>query len=102
VLVPSFGDEHHDRVRQGAAAHDQHLEGVVQHGGVAAALADDRQEVPQAIAEELRPEEPLTRAHPVDVPAQRVDLAVVGEVAERVRERPGGEGVGAEALMDQR
>ena len=41
-------------------------------------------------------------AHPVAVAAQGVDLAVVGDVAVRVGAVPGGEGVGAEAAVDDR
>ena len=42
------------------------------------------------------------RVHPVDVAAHRVDLAVVGDEAVRVRQLPGREGVGREALVHQR
>ncbi len=42
------------------------------------------------------------RHHPVDVAAQRVDLAVMGEIAERMRQLPGREGIGREARMHQR
>ena len=45
---------------------------------------------------------PSRALHPVDVAAQRVDLAVVGDVAVGMRERPGREGVGAEALVHER
>src|ERR671927_67546 len=41
----------------------------------------------------------LVALHPVDVAAQRVDLAVMGEDAEGLRERPGREGVGRVALV---
>jgi hypothetical protein len=37
--------------------------------------------------------------HPVDVAAQRIDLAVMGEDAEGLRQRPGREGVGRVALV---
>ena len=47
-------------------------------------------------------EQRLAGVHPVDVAAQRVDLAVVGEVAVRMGQRPGREGVGAEARVHQR
>ena len=39
--------------------------------------------------------------HPVQVAAQRVDLAVVGDHPERVRQVPGRKGVGREALVHQ-
>ncbi len=41
----------------------------------------------------------LARAHPVEVAAQGVDLAVVGQVAERLGQLPRGESVGAVALV---
>ena len=44
----------------------------------------------------------LPRRHPVVVAAQRVDLAVVRDHAVGMRQRPGREGVGREALMHQR
>ena len=44
----------------------------------------------------------LARAHPVAVALQRVDLAVVGDIAVRVRERPRRERVGREAAVHQR
>ena len=44
----------------------------------------------------------LAGAHPVAVALHRVDLAVVGEVAVRVRERPRRERVGREAAVHQR
>ena len=50
----------------------------------------------------VRAQQPLARAHPVDVAAQRVDLAVVRDVAVRVRQRPRRERVRAEALVHQR
>src|SRR4029077_7877873 len=45
--------------------------------------------------------EGLARLHPVDVAPQGVDLAVVGDVAVRMGERPGGKGVGGEALVHE-
>ncbi len=45
---------------------------------------------------------PAPRVHPVDVAAHGVDLAVVGDEPVRVRQLPGREGVGGEALVHQR
>ena len=56
----------------------------------------------QVVAEHVGLEQAFARAHPVDVAAQRVDLAVVRDVAVRVRQRPGRERVGAEALVHER
>ena len=54
------------------------------------------------LAEERRGELRLAGVHPVDVAAQGVDLAVVGDVAVRVGAVPAREGVGAETRVDQR
>ena len=102
VARPRLGNHHQDGVRQRPPGHHQELEHVVERRRVAAALADDRQDLLQIVAEQVRAEQPLARAHPVDVAAQRVDLAVVRDVAVRVRQRPRRERVGAEALVDER
>ncbi len=89
-------------MRQGAAVHHEELEHVVERGGVRQAVAGHREHLLEIVAQRLGPAQRLARAHPVDVAAQGVDLAVVGDVAIRVRERPGREGVGAEPLVDER
>ena len=102
VAVPRFGNQHHHRVRKRAAAHDEHLYGIVNHGGIASAFDNHREQVPNAIAEEFRLEQGFARLHPVDIAAQRVDFAVVRDVAKRMSERPTRECIRAEALMDYR
>ena len=52
-------------------------------------------------AEQRRGHRSLARRHPVVVAAQRVDLAVMRDVAVRMRQRPGREGVGRETLVHQ-
>ena len=102
VPAPRLGNHHEDRVRQRPSGHRQELEHVVEGRRVAAAFADHRQDFAQVVAEQLALHLPLARAHPVDVAAQRIDLAVVRDVAIRVRERPRGERVRAEPLMHER
>ena len=102
VAGPRLRDHHQDGVRQRSPGHHQELEHVVEGRRVAAALADDRQDLLQIVAEQIRAQQPFARAHPVDVAAQRVDLAVVRDVAVGVRQRPRRERVGAEALVHQR
>ncbi len=102
AAVEGLGDHHHHRVRQRAAGEREQLEDVVEGGGVRAAGAHDRQHLRQVVAEQLGGELGLAGAHPVDVAAQRVDLAVVGDHPVRVRELPAREGVGGEARVDQR
>jgi len=102
VLVPGLRDHHHHRVRQRAPAHHQRLEHVVEHRRVAARRVHHRPQVLEVVTEERRGELALARAHPVDVAAQGVDLAVVGNHPVGVRPRPAREGVGREARVHER
>ena len=56
----------------------------------------------EVVAEELGVQRRLAGPHPVDVAGDRVDLAVVGEQAQRLGELPAREGVGREARVDDR
>ena len=102
ALLPGLRDHHHHRVRERAAREDQQLEHVVERRRVRARGPDDREHLLEVVAEQLGGELRLARAHPVDVAAQRVDLAVVRDVAERVRELPARERVRREAGVDER
>ena len=97
-----LGDHHHHRVRDRAAAEHEQLEHVVERRRVRPAVADDRDDLLQVVAEQLRGELRLAGAHPVDVAAQRVDLAVVGDHPVRVGELPARERVGREAGVHER
>ena len=97
-----LGHHHHHRVRDRTAAEHQQLEHVVEDRRVGSALADDRHDLLEVVSEQLRGELRLSRPHPVDVPAQRVDLAVVRDHPIRVRELPARECVGREARVHQR
>ncbi len=101
VAGPRLGDHHQHGVRQRAPGHHQELEHVVERRGVAAAGRDHRQHLGEVVAEQARLEQALAGAHPVDVALQRVDLAVVGDVAIGVGQRPRRERVGREALVHQ-
>ena len=102
VAGPRLRDHHHHRVRQRAAREIEQLERVVEHAGVAAVRVDDRADLGDVLAEQFRLEARLAGVHPVRVAAHRVDLAVVGDVAVRVRTIPARERVGAEARVHQR
>ncbi|MDF3022347.1 MAG: hypothetical protein K0Q92_3650 [Steroidobacteraceae bacterium] len=102
VLGPGLGDHHHDRVRHGAAREHHELEHVVEHGGVRPVRIHDGWNLLDVLAEQRRVEQRLARAHPVDVAAKRIDLAVVSDAAVRVRAVPAREGVGAETRVHQR
>ena len=83
--------------RTAGAAH--HLEHVVERRRIRTARLDHRLDVLHVLAERLVAHARLVRLHPVDVAGQRVDLAVMGEHAERLGQAPGGEGVGGIALV---
>ena len=78
---------------QAAAGQGQQLEHLVERRRVARALGADRQQRAD-VAQQLGLELGLAGAHPVAVAVDGVDLAVVREHAQRLRERPGREGVG--------
>ena len=101
AAVVGLRDHHHHRVRQRPPREQEQLEHVVEVRGVGAARAYDRQHLAKIVAEELRGELRLAGAHPVDVAAHGVDLAVVGDQAVRVGELPARERVGREAGVDQ-
>ena len=104
-IVPALvrlRDHHHHRVRDAAAREREQLEHVVERRRVRPAGPHDRQDLRQVVAEQLGCELRLARAHPVDVSAQRVDLAVVGDHPVRVRELPARERVRREARVDER
>jgi len=102
VARPRLGNQHHRGVRQRIAAADQEFESIVEAGGVRLALIGDRPELGNVVAEKLRRDARLTRRHPVDVAAHGVDLAVVADHPVGVGEAPRREGVGREALVDER
>ena len=88
VLVPRLGQQHRDRTRQRAAVHHEELEHVVEHRGVGALAPDDGHDLLQLRAHHGRVQLRLACADAVHVAAQRVDLAVVDDVAVGVRALP--------------
>jgi hypothetical protein len=95
-----LGHHHHHGVGEGSAGHHQQLQGVVEDRGVASLLDDHGLDLLEVVAEPLRFDDRLPRAHPVDVPPKGIDLPVVREKPVRVREMPRGEGVRAVSLVD--
>ena len=101
VVLPRLGDHHQHRVRQAAPAEVQQFEHLVEAHRVAAARGADG-EGPLETGQQAAGQQRLAGAHPVAVALHGVDLAVVGDEAVRVRQRPTGERVGAEAAVHQR
>ena len=96
VPLPRLGNEHGQRMADVAAATDEQLERVVEHGRVGAGLVQDGREQRVVFGSEPA----FTRPHPVHVPLDRVDLAVVAEEPERLRALPGRRRVRGEALVE--
>ena len=101
-VLPGLWDQHHHRVQQIAARDREQLERLVERGGVGAYRPDRREELLDLVAPDGRGQLRLARLHPVAVAEQRVDLAVVRDVAERLRERPVRQRVRREALVEER
>ena len=95
-----LGYHHHQGVRRRAAGTDQQLHAVVEPGRVAAARLENRDATPTGPFP--APDRPSSaRAlQAAGISPQRVDLAVVGDHAERLGQPPTGKSVGAETLMD--
>ena len=102
IAGPGFRNHHHHGVRQRVAALHQEFERVVEARRIGLALIGDRPQPADVLAVEFGMHRSLPRRHPVDVAAQRVDFAVMRHHPVRMRQRPGREGVGREALMHQR
>ena len=101
VAGPGFGDQHHHGMGQAVAAHHQQFQGIVEGCRIGLAVINQRPDLFQVFAQHRRGNSVFAGAHPVDVAAQGVDLAVVRDHAERMRQIPGREGVGGEALVGQ-
>ena len=100
VVLPRFGDHHQHRVMQRAATQVEQLEGLVEARRVGRPGRADR-ERPLEAGYVRAGEHRLAGAHPVLVALDRVDLAVVGDEAVRVGERPRREGVRREPAVHQ-
>ena len=102
VVLPRFRDHHHHGVGDRVAAHHQQFQRVVEGCRIRLAGIDQRPDLLQVVAQHRAGDGALARADPVDIATHRVDLAVVADHAERVRQVPRREGVGREALVHQR
>ena len=101
VVLPCRRQHHRDGVRQGAAGEVQQFEAFVERAGIRIAGRGDRQQRLE-LAEQFGAQAAFAGRQPVAVALDRVDLAVVGEQAERLRERPARERVRGEARVHNR
>ena len=101
IASPRFRYQHGHRVRKAAPRLQQKFHRVIEICGVAAIGRNDGIELLQVVAKQRRLQNRLARVHPVDVALERVDLAVVRDVAIGMRSLPTRKCVGGEALMHQ-
>ena len=98
VVLPGGRQHHQDGVRQAAAGQVQQFQAFVEGAGIRVSGRGDRQQRLE-LAEQFGAQTPLARLQPVAVALDGVDLAVVGEQAEGLGQRPAGERVGGEARV---
>ncbi len=99
--APGLGHEHEHGVRRIASGRHEQLEHVVQGRRIALFFADERQNLLHVLAENRGEERFFARFEGVQVAFEGVDLAIVGEHAEGVRQFPGREGVRRVALVHE-
>ena len=102
LLGPGVRDEQAIGRRHGTAGPHHALEHGVERHRVRGVRLDQRKELVVVGAEDVAGGPRLVARHPVLVAAYRVDLAVVGEHSEGLRQAPGGEGVSRIALVEDR
>ena len=101
VVVPRLRDHERHGTVERAAVHREELEHVVEDGGVGSLAVDDGQDLLEVMLQHRAVEVWLADADPGDVAAQRVDLAVVDDVAVGVRALPARRGVCRVAGVDE-
>ena len=89
IVLPGLGDDDHHGQGQRHAVHVEEFQGVVQHGGVRAAAVYDREDLVDVLLHDGAGHGLLAGQHPVDVAADGIDLAVVGDHAVGVGPVPG-------------
>ncbi len=99
LFRPGFRHHHGFYHRQVTTGTHHQLEHGIKGSGVRRARLDHRLEVINAVGIGIMCHACFVAFHPVDVTAQRVDFAVMGENTERLCQRPTREGVGRIALV---
>ena len=102
VVLPRLGDHHEHGVGQAAAAQMEELQHLVEAGRVRGTGSADGVGPLQVARDGVGRQERLAGAHPVAVALNGIDLAVVGDEAVRVGQRPRREGVGREPAVHER
>ncbi len=98
-VLPGRRHHHAHRAEQVHAAGNQHFQHVVHARGVGPFAVDQRAQVAE-VGQQFVLELVLPRQRPVAVALDGVDLAIVGQIPERLGQRPLRRGVGGEPLVE--
>ena len=101
MILPRFGDHHQHSLLKGIASQMQKLQAFVKAGSVGELGRADREDALYVAREMRRLHKRFAGAHPVLVALDGVDLAVVGDKAIRMRQRPARESVGGKTAMQK-
>ena len=102
VMLPRLRDHHHDGQRKIEAAHVEELERVVKHCGVGRVLRNDREDLVCIVLKDRCRHRLLAGKHTVDISANCIDLAVVGDHAVRMCPLPARRRICRESGVDHR
>ena len=102
IIAERFRHQHRLGHRRITPAAHQQFEHVVEAGGVGIAGLNDRLHIGHISVERWVGEPGLMALHPVHIAMQRVDLAIMRDHPEGLRQAPGREGVGRIALVINR
>ena len=102
LFAPGLRHEHHHRMREATTRCDEKLEHVVKAGRVALARRNEREKLLQVVTDNIALQVRFAGTQAVEVAAQRIDFAVMSEVAERMCKRPSRESVRGVALVNER
>ena len=98
-VLPWLGDQNHHSKRQRNAVHHEKFQRVVQHGRIRSVPADDRQHLVHVLPHTGGMHGFFAREHTVRIAADGIDLAVVQNIAVRMRALPARCGVGGKARV---
>lgn len=99
VFLPCRRDQQAHGAEQVHATGEEEIQHIVEAGGVRAGGVDEGSRFLQ-IGDQRRRKFVAARLGPLAVAGDGVDLAVVGQIAKRLRQRPARAGVGGEALVE--
>ena len=100
LFIRTFGNEHRHGMRQAQPWCHQKLQHIIQRSAIAHPRLNDRTDTLN-VADGRRGEYAFTRFHPSPIPADRIDLSVMSQQAERLCQAPGRKCVRTEAGVNQ-